>query len=197
MREYSTARTIFGILEFVAWVAVIIGIVVAIRGADAVGRYGGGAALAAAVPGLILSLVGIIAVATVQFYRAGVDSARIAGKMYLLALEQRRERIGDKPLPTVASFSAVPGASLFDTGTQSSDRTSGNTAETRPANAGDPWDVEYRGHIIKRTTDGMIVNGQSFDDISLARQHIDGLVEAAEKLPLPGAGEPVLQRRPE
>ena len=40
------------------------------------------------IPGFIMAFLGIIAVATVQFYRAGVDTAEMTGKMLQISKEQ-------------------------------------------------------------------------------------------------------------
>lgn len=107
MRDYTAARTVFGILEFVAWVAVIGGLIVAVVGATAATGFSGRAAgLMGAIPGLAMSFLGIIAAATVQFYRAGVDSAENSGQMLEIAKEQlqmARKAHGATPLPTAKS----------------------------------------------------------------------------------------------
>lgn len=87
---------LFGFLEFVAWTAVVLGIGVALFGASAGGSIGGRgpaaagtlAAVGGALPGIILSVVGLIGAAMAQFARAGVDTAEMTGKMLEIARKQ-------------------------------------------------------------------------------------------------------------
>ena len=209
MRNYSTARTIFGILEFVAWTAVVIGIIVAIMVASAGGYYTGSAfSLAGAIPGLILSLLGLIGAAIVQNCRAGVDTAEMTGKMLKISEQQLQlsrtsagygsvdgtsmnvGATGNKPSATFGA-PADPSAGVMagsDLSTNSAPSGDGSRREPSEAEASiateqsttrDIWDVEYRGYIIKRTSNGMIVNGESFVDLPSARQHIDKLAVLA------------------
>ena len=89
MRDYKTARTIYGLLEFIAWVAVAGGLIFAVAGASATTGFARSPIGAlGAVPGLVLALIGILAVAAVQDFRAGVDTAEMTGKMLALQKEQ-------------------------------------------------------------------------------------------------------------
>lgn len=89
MREYSTARTIFGLVEIVAWTAVVAGGIAGFVGATAATGFSGrSAGFMGAIPGFAIAFFGIIAVATVQFYRAGVDTAEMTGRMLQISKEQ-------------------------------------------------------------------------------------------------------------
>lgn len=76
MRSYETARSLFSFLAFVAWSAVIVGVLIALVGMGGVSRYAdGGATVFASLPGLGISLIGLFQVAVIQNARATVDTA--------------------------------------------------------------------------------------------------------------------------
>lgn len=181
MRDYSTARTIFSILEFVAWTAVVIGVIVAVTGAGAAGRYGGGGAgLVAAVPGLILSVVGLIAAATVQFYRAGVDTAQMTGKMLKIAEEQLQvsKAAADYSGPIGSSKSAGMAAGV---GTKSFASTPeqrdavASRSEVAPGVSQDQpaTGIDHKGVAISVSQLGVFVGEERFETVEAAKKSVD------------------------
>lgn len=76
--QYKTARAIAYILAFLGWVAVVVGIIVAIVGANTVLRYSDGPAITvlwAMAPGLGTAWSGLLMVAFAQVTRAIADNA--------------------------------------------------------------------------------------------------------------------------
>ncbi|WP_323771753.1 hypothetical protein [Antarctobacter sp.] len=95
MRSYEAARGLLGFLGFLAWCAIVGGVVVAIGAGSAVsqtrsfGVSGGAmAGMVAAMPGLILAFLGFLALAQVQTGRAGVDTAEYTQQMLKIARDQ-------------------------------------------------------------------------------------------------------------
>ena len=109
MRSYEAARGLLGFLGFLAWCAIIVGVVIAIGAGSAVSQtrsfgVGGGAmaGMMAAMPGLILAFLGFLALAQVQMGRAGVDTAEYTQQMLKIARDQlevsrQAARQGDDP----------------------------------------------------------------------------------------------------
>lgn len=89
MREYNTAKTIFGILEFIAWVAVVGGLLLAFAGASTTTGFSRSPlGPLGAIPGLIFSLIGILTAGAAQFFRAGVDTAEMTGQILKISRDQ-------------------------------------------------------------------------------------------------------------
>lgn len=90
MRSYGTARSLFGFLELVAWSAVVIGMLAAFAGADtrSGGMFGGNIGIIGAVPGIIITVLGLFQVAIVQAARATVDTAEYTQQMLKIARDQ-------------------------------------------------------------------------------------------------------------
>ena len=89
MRSYETARSLFSFLGFCAWSVVVIGVLVALAGAEGGSRYGGaGAGLLAMAPGFGIAILGLILVAFVQMGRANVDTAEYTQQMLKIARDQ-------------------------------------------------------------------------------------------------------------
>ena len=88
MRSYEAARNLFGFLGFIAWIAIIIGVIAALVGGSAAsGARGWGAGpngmavIMAAMPGMGLAFVGFLGLAAVQIGRATVDTAEYTQQM--------------------------------------------------------------------------------------------------------------------
>lgn len=189
MREYTTARTIFGILEFIAWAAVIGGVIFALVGASATTGFSrSSAGLLGALPGMWIAFVGILAVATVQFFRAGVDTAEMTGKMLKIAEQQLKIAKGE----SVADFSSIStskagpkSASGTGTATMTSsvlgpgqDQNGGATHAATPE-IEVPSKIAYKSHQIERTGDEIRVGPLTFATLEEARSHIDDKLERA------------------
>jgi hypothetical protein len=203
-RSYETARAVFSILEFVAWTAVVVGIIVAFAGASATGSSFGrnpglGVLFLAALPGIALSVVGLIAAAIVQSSRAGADAAEMTGHMLKIAEEQLKvSKEANK-----ASYS--PSTSFDQSGSSSRKPTPlppGSQQTTdRPAATATSFDravaqsveptvsakastlgaIEYRGLTIRRTGEGFQVGDLTFPALGPARAYIEDYLSKADQ----------------
>ena len=95
MRSYETARSLYSFLTFCAWCLVVGGVIVALIGAGAAsemrsfGRSAPAAAVfMASIPGLALTLAGVLSLALVENGRAAVDTAELTQQMLKVAREQ-------------------------------------------------------------------------------------------------------------
>lgn len=187
MREYTTARTIFGILEFVAWVAIVGGIIFAITGASAATGFSGrSAGLLGAVPGLLFAFIGIIAVAIVQSSRANVDTAEMTGKMLQISKEQLQlTKDAQKASFAVKAAPAKPAATKpAEPATNPTDFDPVKLAERKPNGQDAPpkveaatntvyqYKVEHQGETIGLANGKAIWGGQSFDTVDAAKEYV-------------------------
>ena len=91
MRSYEAARSLFSFMSFIAWVTILGGIAVAIGGLVVVnsmyGRYGPSFSLLLLymLPGVGISIVGMVILAMAQLGRAGVDTAEYSQQMLQLS----------------------------------------------------------------------------------------------------------------
>lgn len=89
MRSYEAARSLFGILAFLAWAVVAIGVVAAFIGAESVPSYAGDEmVLLALAPGIGIGILGLVLVAFVQMGRANVDTAEYTQQMLKISRDQ-------------------------------------------------------------------------------------------------------------
>lgn len=208
-RSYETARTIFGILEFVAWTAVVVGIIAAFAASSATGssfgRSAGMAVFLAAVPGIALSVVGLIAAALVQNCRAGVDSAEMSGHMLKIAEEQLKisKEAHKASLAQSASFAQVQ-KSPAKPATPVAEPASSDASAASPApkvaaaeaiigNKKEPpvfgraptlETITHDGVSIRRTEDAFFIGELRFTELEPAKAFIDENLSKAKK-PLP------------
>ncbi len=91
MRSYETSRTIFAIIEFLAWCSLVLGGLFFIIGLNGIfSRSGFGSNLSAIliIPGVILVVFALLTIVTIQTARAGVDTAELTGQMLKVARDQ-------------------------------------------------------------------------------------------------------------
>lgn len=88
MRSYQTARSLHSFLEFLFWMGVICGLLIALAGAAAGARSFGGGGLLGAGPGLVMIAFCLLGVSNVQNARAAVDSAEYGQQMLKVARDQ-------------------------------------------------------------------------------------------------------------
>lgn len=199
MREYTTARTIFGILEFVAWVAVVGGIIVAIMGASAATGFSGrSAGLMGSIPGFIMAFLGIIAVATVQFYRAGVDTAEMTGKMLQISKEQlqltkeaQKASFAAKGAPATPATAKAPEPATtpadFDPVKLAERKPNGQDAATNVEAATSTvyqYKVEHQGETIGLANGKAIWGGQAFDTVDAAKEYVTSVKGSGRTEPI-------------
>lgn len=89
MRSYEAARKYLSILEIIAWLCVVIGVIIALAGMGGGSQFGGAAtAIWAALPGIWVAIIGILGVAFVQIARATVDTAEYSQQMLQVSRDQ-------------------------------------------------------------------------------------------------------------
>jgi hypothetical protein len=117
-RSYETARKLFSFLEFTCWCVVGLGALIVLLGfsqAPSNSRQFGIQpsflmAYGTSVLGLFVAFNGVIGAATVQFFRAGVDTAEYAQQQLSVArkqLEISRQGLGQSPVKS-AGFEFAP-----------------------------------------------------------------------------------------
>lgn len=92
-RQYAASRSVFSFVEIISWIAVIGGAVLAIVAFSLARQAGFGgqnnaAGMLAAMPGIAIAFIALLAVVFVQVGRAGVDTAEMTGKMLKISREQ-------------------------------------------------------------------------------------------------------------
>lgn len=183
MRSYETARRHFSFLEFFSWATVVVGVIVALGGlglgsqADIFGRYSGGMAFLAALPGLKIVFAGYLGVIAAQIGRAGVDSAEYGQQSLAVAREQlaisRSAAIREKG-PSASSFAEVVGAKTEASKSATSQPSFANRVEQKQhLSENDQLDWDYRGKRIHRTEHGFLLEGQTFVTLDAAKEHVD------------------------
>ena len=199
MRSYETSRTLFGILEFICWAAIVIGGIMLVVGISAPtnARYGIGPQAVFAVPGLILPLAGLMGVVLVQTARAAVDTAELTGQILHVsrdqlevskqslrqseALEKGFEALKSaRPLESPkADFAAMqPTANNSDGAVGLPSFGTGRTNGTSPTDT-TVEDYEYRNRQILRRGGSFLIDGKQFETLTLAKAHIDSMTRPA------------------
>ena len=150
-RTYATARTMFWILETVALLVVLGGIIVLFAGLsqlseirsefEAFATFGGIAA------GILFTLVGLISVAFVQTSRASVDQAEMTRDMLGLMRQSGEKPSGGRQEASAGVSSAAVG----------------NVIKT------------HRGYPIVKHEDGVSVSGSVFENVLKAEEFINGM----------------------
>lgn len=199
MRSYDAARSLFSFLGFVAWVAILLGIVAALVGAGAGGtasRWGGGptglASLIGALPGIAIIFSGFLGLAAVQMGRASVDTAEYTQQMLKIARDQLD--VSQQALKQASnaqrSFADRTEASVGTDGSRPNGQTRQepkltNTSASYSYKIGET--IIYRGKEIRVTEGGYVFDRIPFHTIDEARASIDVSVNqqslAAQKKP--------------
>lgn len=177
MHEYRTARTIFGFMEFVSWALVVIGVIVFLAGMSggaSMSRSFGGSSLGAltgALPGIFLTIVGIMCVMLVQVGRATVDTAEMTGKLLKNSNEELKllKSQGARVAPDARPAGAAKTGPSRDS---PASHEASNLGETNPSV------VKHRGQRIDVAVDGVFVGRERFASIDDAKVHIDRMPPA-------------------
>ncbi len=190
MRSYEAARGLLSFLGFLAWCAIIGGILVAIGAGSAVsqtrsfGVTGGAmAGMMAAMPGLILAFLGFLALVLVQLGRAGVDTAEYTQQMLKIARDQlevskQSLKQGGAPqqsfeplqLETPLSDGATDGATY----NKSKAGTATPPSVKTPSQTYQPGDfLTYRTKTIRVVEAGFVFSAQTYNTLEEAKAKID------------------------
>jgi len=192
MRSYETARRLYSILAFFAWVMMIGGVLVAVVAAKSLSAYAPpGTGLLAAAPGFGIGFTGLLLLAIVQNARATVDTAELTQQMLKVARDQLEvsQQSLKQGILIERGFEALkqtqpsaPMASFADAAQTKFEaaETKNNTpiapppepTATRELAAGE---TEYAGRIIKEEDGSFIFAKLSFDSLAAAHRYIDQL----------------------
>lgn len=192
MKDFKTSETIFGIIEVIAWVAIIVGIILAFKGASAAGSTGfgrnSGAQFAAAIPGIFVTFFGIFLVAFTQVFRAVVTVAQTNADLLVVSKEQLRIAKAQYDGTGVASASfANSGAAIYAAG-PSSEKPNPSSAESsvasnlspNPSHAQATFEgvgsddvISYGGKTIRRIDEGFAIGELRFKELEPAKEFID------------------------
>lgn len=88
MRSYDAARGLFSFLAFIAWSAVVVGVIAAFGGAQMRTGLDGAVGIMGALPGIGIAILGLFQVAVIQAARATVDTAEYTQQMLKIARDQ-------------------------------------------------------------------------------------------------------------
>ena len=139
-----------------------------------------------AIPGLLLSLVGIIAVGAVQFFKTALDIAETNGQILLITKEQLQlaktaQKVSFSPPPTPSETADVAktdhGATAASEPETKPAPPPGETRkaepqETRPI-ASYEEKIEHKGETIGIANGKALWGDQSFDTVDTAKEHIN------------------------
>ena len=201
MRSYEAARSVFALLELLAWGLIIFGAIIALVGgfgASEMSRWGGQsrglAFLMGIIPGMSMAFGGFLLLALAQIGRAGVDTAEYSQQMLQLSrdqLEVSRQGLRQKDdekgsfvalkapieVPKTASFGALVGA-LQPEAVAVQDERKPASKDAAPLEA-----VAFKDLEIQSLERGYRFKGIDFDSLDAARAYVDRYVENANANP--------------
>jgi len=190
LRSYGVARTIFGIVEFVGWCVVVIGVIVGFALAGSAARYvSGGEKFLLFLAGASGSLLGLFLVGSVQNWRAGVDSAEYGQQMLKVARDQlevskqslKRQEVDSHSFAALKSPTEQAPTTSFE--------------HTEPRATRQPEAAEHRGHKIYRVGGSYRAAGEVFPNHADAVAAIDAkldapAIESKPEIPVPELSTP-------
>lgn len=188
MRSYEAARSVFALLEFLAWGLIIIGAIIALLGgfgASEMSRWGGQspglAFVMGIIPGLALALGGFLSLALAQIGRAGVDTAEYSQQMLQLSRDQlevsRQSLLQGEEVKN--SFGALAAKSETSSASASyadlKPEADGSVEEPNPTarSPGALQTVDYRGREIVVLEQGYRYSGMEFATLTSVHSYID------------------------
>ncbi|NSY37532.1 hypothetical protein [Leisingera sp. ANG59] len=199
MRSYQAARSLFSLLAFFSWCVIIAGGLIALVGADTLGApkgYGMGArgltSFMGTLPGLFVSFLGLLGLASVQNGRATVDSAEYGQQMLQVARDQLEvsKQALEKSSGLDQSFAALAGEKEPEqkpsayassaANAEHSNKIAGNSNNTQPASLAPPQNspeeeelYTYKGKTIRLSKGAYKYSGIPFDSLEKAHNYID------------------------
>ena len=172
MRSYNAARRSFSFIEFIAKAAILVGGILAFVGGNAVSTSGPMAMLAAAVPGIVVAMIGSFFLVNIQTARATVDSAEYAQQSLKLSRDQLD--LSKQMLALAKAPDAVPGyateASADGLQNVSFDTDAETTAIAQTPHTPVIKTHEYAGKTIEQRDDQFFIEDKTFD--SLREAHL-------------------------
>ena len=182
MRSYEAARGYFSFLSFVAWCAILGGLLLALGVGFPAAQITRGlpivAFAVAAMPGIFLMLIGFFGLVYVQTARATVDSAEYAQQTLKLAREQHH--VGKQLLALAqaseekAGYEAVAEAAELTNVSYDTDPPKTDTPKSEPLIPPEmPIASTYKGQRIQEFRDFVLVDDDRFSSLEAARTAID------------------------
>ena len=115
--RYQASGTVFGFLEFFAWCAIILGVILAIMGLSSGGIIGSFtrnppflARVVAALPGSGITISGVYFLVVVQWARATVDTAEMTRELLRIARGEQQPLAPEPSDPTLGEGQSSPNA---------------------------------------------------------------------------------------
>lgn len=183
--NYGAARGVLALAEILLWCGVGGGLLMALVAADAASRGFGMSGAAAAIPGIMVSVICFVGVVLTQMSKAQVDTADYTFQM--LGVARTQLKVSQEAL-VQGKQAAQSYADLARTLNHAKPETAGNDASysqapaTQPAalsTTATPQEWEHRGTIITKSVHGYEVAGHTFDSLETAKLHLDGLADKA------------------
>ncbi len=194
--NYGAARSILGISEILLWCGVGLGVIVALGAGGAASRGFGASGMVAAAPGIAISLFCFIGIVQVQMSKAAVDTADYTYQMLGIARDQlavsKRAMNPRTEARTYSASKAETGLSATQKPPVAQDQSRGaegsrargavsteiddnlpSFLQSEQALSQSPQSTQHRGRQINRTIHGFLVEGHTFANLELAKNHID------------------------
>jgi len=169
-RSYATARTVLTFLEAIAWLMVGLGVILALAFVSASqSSFGGNSLISifmAMMPGIVISIVGLILVALVQVGIANVDTAEMTGEMLRIA---RNNKVSDTL--TERYGSSVNHETLPKQPEQPTEQN-----ELDDLGFDQRGQLTYKGKEIQRNDNKFLVGGAVFSTLDKAKDYINRCV---------------------
>ena len=180
--NYSTAHSIFKLFEFLGWITVALGALLALIGLASgnfpifpqIGDPTFSDRLIAMIPGLLFVEVGFIQIVLVKVGQANVDTAEMTQE--ILKIAKSGQQVAPRSRPPV-----------HETAPQSQAQASKPDPRTKMLRPGEQVLVEtYKGVEIHRRYEGHYIDERWFARLKQAKEHIDSV-----------SSEPILELTPD
>lgn len=187
MRSYKTSRNVLGLIEFMAWCVIAVGVFLIVIGweaGDANGSgFGAGSslvdALTAALPSIAIALLGVIVVVQCKTGRASVDAAEYGQQMLEIAresLDVSRQALRQDSVDGAPSFTTSPqtnGSEPLQTDMPPSASLQETEADGELLTAQDAETIEYKGTKIFVGSGMYQCDGIQFEKLENAKAYVD------------------------
>lgn len=193
MRSYEVARNLFSFLEFVAWIVVVGGALLALVGFTQLRsefQLNGTFGYAVIVIGVFASFMGLLGVAGVQMARATVDTAELTQQILKTTrdhLAVSRQAIAAHEMPKSVGRNPTTGSAAQQNlhafqpqKTGQSGQTSGRVEPTLRPPEPMSGTTEYNGKQITAEKGKYLMNGIPFETLDAAKRYVDALAAPVE-----------------